>query len=290
MPDHNKETDRVNISEELSKTAAWKQLTYAEHANTTPSSNVPNESTDGKKRRKKRSRGQMQRSICLPANGGFTKPRFAEENELVEMKPNVEQSVESNPFYEDQKANAAGLNFNDTDRTSPEIPSKETERSPHSKPPSRKNSEDRRKKDRGDLVKRNSSKERNSSKDRNTPKRHDSKDRNQMKRQSSHDRKHKLSNINKPKPPPPDETPLPPWEQPYHSPPRKDLGLLHAQDTAPPDLNFDPVYSMEDNEQEIPSISLQLPSEDEETRTRRSDQARVPIEDSGDASCELDGL
>ena len=85
MPDINKDLDRVNISEELSKTAAWKQLTFAE--NNSPISNAsPGDAGDGKKRRRKRSR-----TTKPGPNVGKDSPQSnpksppVENNELIEM-------------------------------------------------------------------------------------------------------------------------------------------------------------------------------------------------------------
>ena len=252
----------MNISEELSKTATWKQLTYAEHFSvTTPTSNNSpsndNVIDGGKKRRKKRSRGSLHRetSSSLSRKQKATQ----DDNEFISMKP-VGEFDEKTDGGRPEKT----PNFDEYDAdSSPETKEEATRETSYSRPPSsRKTSEERgsmkrqRSKERGDLVKRNSSKERNSMK------RHEQKDRNPMRKQSSHDRKHK-------KPIPIEETPLPPWEQPYHSPPRKDLGLLHER--------FDPIcgeveelnnsstgvtLSNENNVDvnNIPTIGVQLPS------------------------------
>ena len=100
MPDINKDLDRVNISEELSKTAAWKQLTFAE--NNSPISNAsPGDAVDGKKRRRKRSR-----TTKPGPNVGKDSPQSnpksppVENNELIEMNGHtMGLPIEDTPFY-----------------------------------------------------------------------------------------------------------------------------------------------------------------------------------------------
>ena len=291
----------------MSKTAAWKQLTFAGNNSPIISNHSPNDNADGKKRRRKRSRTSKTGGGGGAKDGspvGTVKSAPVEDTEFIEMnehqivpeeatehhlQPGMTQSFDAE---DDVLAKNKHLTRQGSD-----------ERSPHSTKylPRQQTSEDR------NSLKRQRSKDRGSVKDRNKSssfKRHDSK--------KSHDRSKQEHRSNGSKPPkvqhrPVEETPLPPWEQPYHSPPRKDFGLLHIPTDNNAVADVDPAANMV-----VPSSENTISPVENETKTTFEDDVPSPLVshrrlsdgsvltdslrrfngktayDSGDASAELD--
>ena len=213
MPDHKKTLDRVNISEELSKTAAWKQLTYIENSNSPLSTSPKNDTVDTKRRRKrKRTREVVQKDTTSP--------------KIHRKTSNSKKPVE----------NYLLKGIKEHTKIQPE--KKSTKR--------------------------------------------------EMKRQSSHDRGNKkVIGV---------ETSLPPWEQPYQSPPRKDFGLLKIPEN---DLSIDPACSRSNSPKSDSCNArcsnahtpINTPPHSSCSTSERTDDFResTPVY-SGDASWEEDGL
>lgn len=188
----NRGLERVNISEELTKTAAWKQLTY-ENSYSPFGTSPQDDSMDGKKRRRKRSRDHSKQKDISP-------------------------KLDGKQIYVGQSEDCITLT----------LPS----------------DEDKNVRDSNDRF----SSQRQSH-DRNSSKRHDP-----LKRQSSHDRKRKTM---KEKPQTFEAAPLPPWEQPYHSPPTKDFGRLKIPED---DLSIDPACSRSDSAKSYSNNGSNAPS------------------------------
>jgi len=288
----------------LSKTAAWKQLTFA--GNNSPISNhSPIDTADGKKRRRKRSRTSKNGGGKDGSPIGTVKSSPVENNELIEMnghqivpdeatehhlKPWMTQSYDAEDDISAKNKHLARQGME--------------ERSPHSAKhiPRQQSFEDR------NSLKRQRSKDRGSTKDRNKSsslKRHDCKKPHERSKQE-----HRSNSLhNKPSKAqhrPVEETALPPWEQPYLSPPRKDFGLLHipTDNNVVPDI--DPAATI------VPSSENTFSPVENETKTtfedeipsslvndrRQSDGSIITDSprrlttktayDSGDASAELD--
>jgi len=318
LPDINKDLDRVNISEELSKTAAWKQLTFAE--NSSPISNAsPGDAVDGKKRRRKRSR-----TTKPGPNVGKDSPQSnpksppVENNELIEMNghtiglpiEDIEHRLQpwmtAKGVEEEETVNGRLSRQGSSDRAPPPhltrqgtVDESQSNRS-HSKHVSRQGSENK------DSFKRQRSKDRGSLKN-SSGKRYDSK-RSHNKQEGRRNSSHKAPKIHHKQIVPLEETALPPWEQPYHSPPRKDFGLLHipTDDNMVPDV--DPACSVAQSSADNNSNSENVsPNETNETKTTLDDtispivtdrkdsilsdsprHSNVGGDESGDASAELD--
>ena len=217
MPDHRKTLARVNISEELSKTAAWKQLTYVENSNSPLSTSPKNDNTDNvKKRRRKRSRDFLRK------DKDSTSPKIHRSNNSSNYDDPTDgyESVDNEEEEEEEVSKTRVKRQSTLDKKRSET------------------------KDRG-IMKRQASHDR--------MKRQGSQDHDRTtKRQSSQDRKHKKKSI------PTQETPLPPWEQPYHSPPRKDFGLLKIPED---DLSFDPACLRSDSPKSESNECSRMPSQ-----------------------------
>lgn len=202
--DHNKVTERVNIAEELSKTAAWKQLMKDELSNS-PISNSPKleRQTSSKRRRKSRrkSAGDMPREHTSTFLLDQTDSQFKRKDSQIEKSPLHQESENSNEPILSNDRNA------------------QTDRSLSN--------------DRKELKERKISKDRSGSgRKRKKSRDHSVKEHHKH----EHHRKHEHELVQKI----PVEEPLPPWEQPYHSPPRKDFGLLKIPED---DCSVDPACS-----------------------------------------------
>ena len=278
LHDTNKGLDRVNLSEELSKTATWKHLTYGEmkksnspNSNASPSAGGAGDVTDGsnKKRRRKRSRTTnnkppgSNKELSTPPLSNGVKSHPVEHSEMLGETAATQHDYNEGdgiptlvlqPWmtgageetgggggYEDEDDNTMSVrekHLNNLNRQG------SVDRPTHTAMSSRQNSilESSRSKH----LPRQSSEERNPSsykrqqranKDRTggggssfSSKRHDSskKERKHSSHKGPKGGSHNHGHHNHKQPPPPtEEIALPPWEQPYHSPPRKDFGLLH---------------------------------------------------------------
>jgi len=241
LPDVNKDLDRVNISEELSKTAAWKQLTYAEN-NSPLSNSSPIDSVDGKKRRRKRSRSSVKNGGKDSSPLATSKTAPVENSELIELLDHRPHDDDASDHHLQPWMNHSNDDESNTrNNHSKHLPRQGSEDRLHGKKMSRQGSEDR------NAIKRQRSKDRNSikgSKGSSSSKRHDRK---QDRRNSSHKQQKAHPVV--------EETALPPWEQPYHSPPRKDFGLLHIP------TNDHEVAGVDPRITSIHSVDMMSPSE-----------------------------
>ena len=377
--DTNKDLDRVNLSEELSKTATWKQLTYAEMKKSNSPNASPNaggDATDGsnKKRRRKRSRTANNKP---PTSAGVTNKEISTPPSLSMINDAKLNPVEHSELLVGAKPAYNHHSHNETEGVPPlvmqpwmTVAGEETggtigyeddpdsvisvrekhlnnltrqgsmDRPPHLTMSSRQNSTiEGGISNRLKHLPRQSSDERNptssssssfkrqqrTNKDRSergavssssSSKRHDSSKK--ERKHSSHKGPkvggHSTGHHNHKQPQPQvEEIALPPWEQPYHSPPRKDLGLLHAPtddlhltlpdvdpdsvkvDDAAPSINDTVVGKTTLNAE----CSVLLTDIDNNDNCRRKDSVlgsdtpttpqRYPnFNDSGDASAELD--
>jgi len=198
IPDHNiLHVERVSIAEELSKTAAWKQLMHGENSNSGISNSPKIDRQNSRKRRKKRK----------PSN------------------VNLKEEENNEDFFLDQTDSY----FKRDSQLS------------------RKNSSEH-------LLKKETNEkqmERGSSKHKKgTSKKSNNHERGSFKEQRS---QHKQS---KPKPVITEEAAIPPWEQPYHSPPRKDFGLLKIPED---DCSVDPACSRSDNSENVGDKDVVIP-------------------------------
>lgn len=282
LPDINKDLDRVNLSEELSKTAAWKQLTYAEN-NSPLTNNSPVDSIDGKKRRRKRSRTSKHGKDSSPV--GTMKPEATEHNEVIEMNGIVDDPTEhhlqpwmTKTVEEDDVRNMDYSSRSPDDRI-------------HSKH-SRQGNDER------------SSMKRQRSKDRNSLRSNKSSTKNRTDTKKSYKERRNSSNkVPKTHSVEPETSALPPWEQPYHSPPRKDFGLLHIPaedinlvpdvDPASPALQINELYSENEtittlDETTSPPVTADRKESGMSVITESPQNGSPRNYDSGDASAEFE--
>ena len=369
LHDTNKDLDRVILSEELSKTATWKQLTYAEKKSNSPnaSPNAGGDANDGsnKKRRRKRSRTANNKppSSNTTVNNkelsmtNDAKSHPVEHSELLTGSiptahhPDPDNEAESIPplvmqpwmtvadkevggsiGYEDDIDNAISVrekHLNNLNRQG------SMDRPPHMTMSRQNSTLESGSNNRLKHLPRQSSDERNPSssssfkrqqrtnKERSgggnssssSFKRHDSSKK--ERKHSSHKGPkvggHNHGHHNTKQQSQVEEIALPPWEQPYHSPPRKDLGLLHAAtddshltlpdvdsasvkvDDAAPSINDTVVTKTTLNDDCSVSLTDDI---DKNDNCRRKDSvlssdtpttSHYPnFNDSGDASAELD--
>lgn len=301
-------------------------MTYAEN-NSPISNNSPGgDATDNKKRRRKRSRQtKPPSSAALNAGGAGIRENFSTHSIHGKSRP-VEHSEELITQQESPENVLQpwmiGGDYEDDDNTSmreKHLIRQGSEENPshyhHSRQGNNASASDIRSSHSTKHLPRQSSEDRNSfkrqrSKDRiaGSSKRHDPSKKSSERKHSSHKgpKAHKQPSAGMAV----EEIALPPWEQPYHSPPRKDFGLLHIPaddslllpdvdpacikvDTTPADQNETKTTAMIGNDDDVTLTdnnenSCRRDSKNSVLSTT-SDLPRRPTGyESGDASAEFD--